>query len=76
MKKTTNHDHEVPEAALHAHPELAAVGAALAQWRRGEVISARCLKCQRFLRVTLVEATKTLIVACPEGHTHVRAKSG
>jgi len=67
---------EIPEAILRAHPELAAVGDALAQWRRGEAISARCSKCQHVLMVTLVEATRTLVVSCPDGHTSFRAKLG
>jgi hypothetical protein len=69
-------DRRIPEAILRAHPELAAVGEALTHWRRGETISARCPKCQHFLRVTLVEATKTLLVACPDGHVNSRAKAG
>lgn len=67
---------EIPEAILRAHPELAAVGDALAQWRRGEEISARCMTCQQILQVTRVEATKTLVVSCPDGHTSFRAKLG
>lgn len=65
---------EIPEAILRAHPELAAVGEALAQWRRHESIAARCLTCQRVLQVVVVEATKTLVVSCPAGHTTFRAK--
>jgi hypothetical protein len=67
-------DDEIPEAILRAHPELAAVGDALAQWRRGEEISARCMKCHQLLQVTHLEATKALVVSCPEGHTSFRAK--
>jgi hypothetical protein len=67
---------EIPEPILRAHPELVAVGEALAQWRRGEAISARCSKCQHVLQVTLIEATKTLVVSCPDGHTNFRAKLG
>jgi hypothetical protein len=67
---------EIPEAILRAHPELAVAGEALAQWQRGEPIFARCSKCQHFLQVTLVDATKTLVVSCPDGHTNFRAKLG
>jgi hypothetical protein len=66
---------EIPAAILRKHPELVAVGEALAQWRRGEPITARCSKCERVLEVTRVEATGTLVVACPDGHTYFRAKA-
>lgn len=66
---------DIPEALLRKHPELAAVGDALAQWRRGEPITARCPKCQRALDVTRIEATGTLVVSCPDGHTQFRAKT-
>ncbi|HMG23131.1 MAG TPA: hypothetical protein VK607_17465 [Kofleriaceae bacterium] len=65
---------EIPPAILRKHPELVAVGDALAQWRAGAPITARCLTCQRVLEVTRVEATATLVVACPDGHTYFRAK--
>lgn len=74
MTKNGPHSHEIPEAILQTHPELTAAGEALAQWRQGESISARCSKCQLCLQVTLVEATRTLIVSCPDGHTHFRAR--
>jgi hypothetical protein len=67
---------EIPEAILRGHPDLVAVGDALMQWRRGEEISARCMKCQQVLQVTCVEVTKTLVVSCPGGHTNFRAKLG
>lgn len=65
---------ELPELLLNAHPELRAVGEALAQHRRGEVVSARCPKCDRALVVTEIVATKTTMVACPDGHTRYRPK--
>lgn len=65
---------EIPPAILAKHPELAAVGEALEQWRGGEPVTARCLECNQVLRVEDVEATHTLVVSCPAGHTSFRAK--
>lgn len=65
---------DIPPAILKAHPELVAVGDALAQWRRGEPITARCIKCEQLLEVVRVEATGVLVVACPGGHTNFRTK--
>lgn len=67
-------DSEIPEPIRKKHPELAAVGEALAQWRRGEPITARCITCGRILEVTEVQATGTTVVLCPEGHTSYRSK--
>lgn len=67
---------EIPAAILRSHPELVPVGEALTQWRRGEPVTARCLKCDQLLQVTAIETTKALVVACPDGHTSFRAKLG
>lgn len=67
------HD-ELPPALLAKHPELAAVGEALAQIRDGKAVTARCVKCGKQLLVEDVAATGTLVIRCPDGHTFFRAR--
>jgi len=69
----TNVD-EIPKSILERHPELVAVHEALAQRRRGEQITARCMHCAKPLHVEDVTATRTLVVTCPCGRTVFRAK--
>ena len=64
---------EIPPGLLKRHPELIAVGEAIEQHRRGEVITARCHKCGSTLEVTEVAAVGALVVTCPEGHISFRA---
>lgn len=69
------------EAAASARDEgrespgmLEAVGEALAQHGRGEVVTARCAACERVLEVVDVVATGALVVRCPDGHVSFRAR--
>lgn len=67
-------DSDIPPSILKAHPELVAVGEALDQRRRGEPITARCVKCGLPLEIEEVAATGVVIVRCANGDTLFRAK--
>jgi hypothetical protein len=65
---------EIPPGILAKHPELEAVGEALAQRRRGEVVSARCCYCGELLSVVDVVEAGATVVSCPNGDTMFRAR--
>lgn len=67
-------DSDIPPSILKNHPELAAVGEALDQRRRGEPITARCVKCGLPLEIEEIPATSVVIVRCANGDTFFRAK--
>jgi hypothetical protein len=62
-----------PAAILEKHPELISIGEALAQRKRGEPITARCIKCGLVLEVVEIEVTGVTIVRCATGDTFFRA---
>jgi phage FluMu protein Com len=64
---------EFPQSVLQKHPEMVAVGEALAQWSNGEPVTARCHFCGEVLVVERIEATGTVVVRCPRGDTFFRA---
>ena len=66
-------DDAIPPSILKRHPELAAVGEALDQRRRGELITVPCLKCGLLLYIEEIEATGAVIVRCAKGDTFFRA---
>lgn len=63
-----------PPPLLRRHPELVAVGLALAQFGRGEPITATCDKCGAPLTVAEVPETGSIVVTCPGKHVSFRAK--
>lgn len=70
---SSNEPEGIPLAILKRHPELAAVSAALAEWRAGRPITARCPSCDSLIMITDVEATGDLVVSCEKGHILFRA---
>jgi hypothetical protein len=65
---------EIPKSILAQHPELAAVGDAIARWRGGQQVTATCMRCGSTLVVEQVEEVGVLVVRCPNGDTFFRSR--
>jgi hypothetical protein len=67
-------DDELPPEILAKHPELVAIGEALAAYHEGRPSTAVCPVCGLPLTVTEVPGTDELWVTCPTGCTRFRAR--
>lgn len=64
----------IPQRILDEHPEMAAVAEALAGYRAGREVTARCSKCGHKLVVTDFPDIGSLWVGCDIGDTRFHVK--
>jgi hypothetical protein len=65
---------EIPKALLERTPQLAEIHQVLDAHREGRPVDVRCRVCGTPVTLVEVAATHTLVVACENGCTYLRAR--